>query len=160
MRAIQNRGTLISAWKCHGNLLLLSWAAVEKKQQHAACTWCLQYSSDAQAGLCELCARTLTCATVISNLLVICINFSCVSWINKRLFKNDDGKKKRKFHQMPPNIYVVDFWDIFLCNFLHMFTVSVSNKTPHLVFWYTMHTVVNSFNKAYCSNKSLLYIPE
>lgn len=64
---------------------------------------------------------------------------------------------------MPPNFYVLYFLDIFLhlhSNFCHMFDISLSNNIPHLIFWYTMHIVLDSFNKAYCSNKSLLYIPE
>lgn len=46
------------------------------------------------------------------------------------------------------------------CNVCHMFDVSLSNKTTHLVIWYIIHIVLDSLNKAYCSNKSLLYIPE
>ena len=116
-------------------------------------------------GICGLCEddgvlHTMQNCLHLFYLPAICIN---ISEVYQRGKKDTKSCSKVNLIKCLPTFMCFTSRELFPClhrGSCHMYNVSLSHKTPLLVLPYTMHIAFDSFNKAYCSSKSLLYIPE
>lgn len=150
MSTIQNSGTLISAWEIVvGFCFCFLEQHLEKNQQG--------YTVYIRGHV-----FVWECSHSQSSTFLHKFEFSCpLQYFIAILKKKNDLYKKlfqSKWYHIAPNFHIF----LHVHHYVWCLTQQKKNKkkTSYLVFRYTVHIALFSFYKAYCSNKSLLYISE